>query len=126
MRRKLLVDNLELPRTLSGITSVLSNFYLHQLSYKLLSILSTNIIDTQDQIDNIVSFTFLQLVPTSCCKTDSSKYPVIVPDDGHCIYVPTNYNSHWNKVGSRLSENGIILQDIYFEIKILYLFHYWQ
>ena len=40
-----------------------------------------------------------QLVPTSCCKTDASKYPVIVPDDGHCIYVPTNYNSHWNKVG---------------------------
>ena len=35
-----MVDNRELPRTLSGITSILSNLYLHQLSYKLLQILS--------------------------------------------------------------------------------------
>ena len=46
-----------------------------------------------------------QLVPTSCCKTDPRKYPRIVPDDGHCIYVPTNYNSHWSKVGLVLRGN---------------------
>ena len=39
-----------------------------------------------------------QIVPGSCCKIDPSQYPVITPYDGHCIYVPTNYNSHWNKV----------------------------
>ena len=38
------------------------------------------------------------MVPGSCCKTDPEKYPVITPHDAHCIYVPTNYNSHWNKV----------------------------
>ena len=49
-----------------------------------------------------------QLVPTSCCKTDPRKYPQIVPDDGHCIYVPTNYNSHWSKVWT--SENRVVLR----------------
>jgi len=39
----------------------------------------------------------MQIVPGSCCKIDPSQYPVITPYDGHCIYVPTNYNSHWNK-----------------------------
>ena len=38
------------------------------------------------------------MVPASCCIIDEQKYPAIEPVDGHCIYVPTKYNSHWTQV----------------------------
>jgi len=39
----------------------------------------------------------MQIVPASCCIIDQEKYPAIEPVDGHCIYVPTKYNSHWTQ-----------------------------
>ena len=45
---------------------------------------------------NIISLS--QVIPHSCCITDLDKYPIIEAFDGHCVYVPTKYNSHWSKV----------------------------
>ena len=39
-------------------------------------------------------------MPAACCIIDELKYPAIEPVDGHCIYVPTKYNSHWTQVRS--------------------------
>ena len=36
-----------------------------------------------------------QVVPPSCCILDHSVYPRIIPQDSHCIYTPTSYNSYW-------------------------------
>lgn len=39
----------------------------------------------------------MQVIPHSCCITDLDKYPIVEAFDGHCVYVPTKYNSHWSK-----------------------------
>ena len=41
----------------------------------------------------------IQLVPSSCCILDQTEYPqTISPQDAHCVFVPTKYNSHWMQV----------------------------
>ena len=63
------------------------------------------------------------MVPGSCCKTDPEKYPVITPHDAHCIYVPTNYNSHWNKVRDAIIKNFKEARNV---INLMLSLNYWQ
>eukprot|EP00090_Calanus_glacialis_P011853 TRINITY_DN20247_c0_g1_i2.p1 TRINITY_DN20247_c0_g1~~TRINITY_DN20247_c0_g1_i2.p1 ORF type:complete len:129 (-),score=22.24 TRINITY_DN20247_c0_g1_i2:29-415(-) len=38
----------------------------------------------------------LQILPSACCILDQTKYPwTISPEDSHCVFVPTKYNSYW-------------------------------
>ena len=40
-----------------------------------------------------------QVLPSACCILDQTKYPwTISPEDGHCVFVPTKYNSYWMQV----------------------------
>ena len=39
------------------------------------------------------------MVPSACCILDQTKYPwTISPEDSHCVFVPTKYNSYWMQV----------------------------
>ena len=42
---------------------------------------------------------YFQLIPSPCCILSQTAYPwTISPEDSHCVFVPTKYNSHWMQV----------------------------
>ena len=44
----------------------------------------------------------IQILPSACCILDQSKYPqTISPQDAHCVFVPTKYNSYWMQVNEK-------------------------
>merc|ERR1712106_765289 len=50
-----------------------------------------------------------QLIPSPCCILDQTAYPwAISPEDSHCVFVPTKYNSHWMQVISRTRRKQLI------------------
>ena len=43
----------------------------------------------------------LQKIPSACCILNPKKFPWhIVPEDDHCVFVPTKYNSNFMQVSS--------------------------
>ena len=48
------------------------------------------------------------MVPSACCILDQTKYPwTISPEDSHCVFVPTKYNSYWMQVDNTLTHYNI-------------------
>ena len=49
------------------------------------------------------------MLPSACCILDQTKYPwTISPEDSHCVFVPTKYNSYWMQVN-----NNIFLKNLH-------------